>query len=155
MHEIVRDHLEEFLRDKKASGRSAEVRAHLEACCGCREIVTRMEETSRLLEVLRPPEDVEPAPGFYARVMARIETERKPSVLNLLLDPVFGKRLVFASLAVVVLMSTYLVSTESSAFEPSSAPEVILAEQDRAPALSADTDHDRDVILVNLATYKD
>jgi hypothetical protein len=98
---------------------------------------------------------VEPAPGFYARVMAKIETERKPSVLNLLLDPVFGKRLVFASLALVVLMSTYLVSTESLAMEPSSAPEVILAEQDRAPALSSDTDHDRDVILVNLATYKD
>jgi hypothetical protein len=114
-----------------------------------------MRETSKLLESLRPPSGLEPSAGFYARVMARIEAERKPSVWSFLLDPVFGKRLMYASLTLVLLLGTFLVTTEPYAPEFASAPEVILSNQDRAPALSANPERDRDVLLVNLATYKD
>lgn len=155
MHDIVRGNLEEYLRTKSGPGLPAEVDAHLAACSECRETLKIMEETSSLLAVLRPPAEAVPTPGFYARVMARVEAEDKPSVWNLLLDPIFGRRLVYGSLTVVVLLGTYLVSTEPSGLDLSASPEAILSESSRPQAVSGSAESDRDVILVNLATYKD
>lgn len=157
MHDIVRDNLEEYLRLNGGSQGSAEVERHLSTCPECREAVGHMRATSEILAVLRAPEELEPNPGFYARVISRIEAERKPSVWSLLVDPVFGKRLVYAAMTLVVVLGTYLVSTENNNTDLNiaSAPEVILSDRDAAPALTADTQRDRDAILVNLATYKE
>lgn len=156
MHDIVRNNVEEYLRLNGGSQNSAEVDRHLAVCAECREAVGYMRETSNILASLRAPVEFDPNPGFYARVMSRIESERKPSVWSLLLDPVFGKRLVYAALTAVVMLSTYLVSTENSAeLTTASAPETILSDQSRTPILTSDTARDRDVILVNLATYKE
>lgn len=156
MHDIVRDNLEEFLRLNGGSQGSAEVERHLSTCAECSEAVGHMRETSQILASLRPPDEFEPSPGFYARVISRIESESKPSVWSLLVDPVFGKRLVYAALTSVVLLGTYLVTTENNTdLNIASAPEAILSDQNSAPALTADTQRDRDAILVNLATYKE
>jgi anti-sigma factor RsiW len=156
MHDIVRDNLEDYLRLNGGSQGSVEVERHLSTCAECREAVGYMRETSSVLASLRAPAESDPSPGFYDRVMNRIESERKPSVWSLLLDPIFGKRLVYAALTLVVMLSTYLVSTENSAdLTIASAPETILSNQSRTPVLTSDTERDRDVILVNLATYKE
>jgi hypothetical protein len=84
--------------------------------------------------------------------MARIETQRRPSLWSLLLEPAFGRRLMYASLTLVVLLGTYLVATESG--EPvtaSTSAERYLAEEH--PTVGANPQQDRDVVLVRLATY--
>ncbi len=153
MHEIVREYLEEHLRSKGMSGRLHDFHAHLSDCGQCREMVTRMEETSQLFDVLRLRTEQEPGPGFYARVMNKIDAEKRPSIWSLLLDPVFGKRLVYASLTLVVVLGSYMYSSENAELA-NAGPEVILSNQGSTDVKSA-SEGDRDVILVNLATYKD
>lgn len=155
MHEIVREYLEEHLRSKGMSGRLRDFHSHLSACGACRETVKRMEETSQLFDVLRLRAEQEPGPGFYARVMTKIEAEKRPSVWSLLLDPVFGKRLVYASLTLVVLLGSYMVSSENAEMAQAARPEVILSNQASTNVVAPANEGDRDVILVNLATYKD
>jgi predicted anti-sigma-YlaC factor YlaD len=155
MHEIVREYLEEHLRSKETSGRLSDFHAHLSICGPCREMVKRMEETSQLFDVLRLRAEQEPGPGFYVRVMNRIDAEKRPSAWSLLLDPIFGKRLVYASLTVVVLLGTYMFSSENAEMANASGPEVILSNQGSTATVAPAAEGDRDVILVNLATYKD
>jgi hypothetical protein len=155
MHEIIRDHLEEHLRSTAASSRLLEFHAHLAECGECRDAVVRMEETAIQLRTLRFGADFELAPGFFARVMETIEAGKRPTVWSLLLDPIFGKRLVYASLTLVILLGTYMFSTEPLGIETASVPEVILSHQQREAQQTDNAEADRDVILVNLATYKD
>jgi anti-sigma factor RsiW len=146
MHESIKEGLEDFLRDDGGP----EFAAHLDACPECRDQVERMREQALELRVLRA--EAAPAPGFYARVMARIETERRPSLWSLLLEPAFGRRLMYASLTLVVLLGTYLIATESVEPVTASTPaERYLAEEH--PAVGANPQQDRDVVLVRLATY--
>ncbi len=148
MHEPIRDHLEEYLDGRPAPP----VEAHLDVCPKCRRAVLAMREQARIFRTLRAEEEMEPAAGFYARVIDRIEAQGKPSFWNLLFEPAFGRRLMYASLALVVLMATYLVSTEAS--QPpmaSNTPETILV--DERPVVGADQQRDRDVMLVTLTTF--
>jgi hypothetical protein len=155
MHEIIRDHLEEHLRSKAASSGLLKFHAHLAECGECRDAVARMEETAIQLRTLRTSAGLELAPGFFARVMETIEAGKRPTVWSLLLDPIFGKRLVYASLTLVILLGTYMFSTEPVQIETASVPEVILSNQQREAQPSDSAETDRDVILVNLATYKE
>lgn len=161
MHQPITDGLESYLRGEHDSSSSA-FNAHLNACAECREIVLKMKEQSDLFHALRAPEETEPAPGFYARVMARIEEQQAApqSFWALFLDPRFGKRLMYAAATLVILMATYLVSTEpgnDAAFAASQQPEAILApaSTERPPALTDDQQRDRDAILVTLTTYQE
>lgn len=148
MHEPIKEGLEDFLRDDG----DPEFAAHLDVCPECRDLVRRMREQALELRVLRAEPEAAPAPGFYARVMARIETQRRPSLWSLLLEPAFGRRLMYASLTLVVLLGSYLIATESVEPVTASTPaERYLAEEH--PALGADPQQDRDVVLVRLATY--
>ena len=148
MHEPIKEGLERFLR---GSG-SADFLAHLDACHECREEVDLMTEQAAMLRLLRVEEELSPSAGFYGRVMTRIETQSRSSLWSVFLEPVFGRRLMYASLTLVVLLGTYLISTEAT--EPvvaSTAAEQYLAEQH--PAVGANQQQDRDVVLVRLATY--
>lgn len=148
MHEPVRDGLEDFLRGHG----SPEFGAHLEACRECRERVERMRAQASALRLLRADEEVSPLPGFYSRVAARIESQRRPSLWSLLVEPAFGRRLMYVSLALVILMGTYLISTGSGeAMAVSTTAEQYLVEEH--PAVGANPQTDRDVVLVRLATY--
>jgi len=85
--------------------------------------------------------------GFSARVSRRLEQQRSRSLASLFwLDPVFGKRVAFASVMTLAVLGSYLITreTEYSAGPPN--PEVIMAEH--APA------QDPDVMLATLASYE-
>jgi predicted anti-sigma-YlaC factor YlaD len=155
MHRPIRERLEEFLTRDEDQPLPAEFQLHLENCDECLDAVQQMKRQAELLTVLRAPASVTPDPGFYARVMGRIEKQSPPSFWSVFLQPAFGKRLVYASLTLLVLLSTYLVTTEPAATQYGfRAPEALLATQeDPAPALSADQERDRNAILVDLATY--
>jgi hypothetical protein len=159
MHEPIEEGLERHLLGEKDRTSLRAFDAHLENCEECRSEVRELTLHSQLLKVLRPPADIEPSAGFYARVVNRIETQAKPSFWNLLLDPTFGRRLVYATLTAVLLMGTYMISTEPGdsvelAQQPPT-PEAILAAPETPPALGENPERDRDAILVSLTTYRE
>ena len=117
-----------------------------------------MTEHSVLLRSLRLNEDVEPVAGFYARVMNRIETQAVPSIWTVFGESPFARRLAFASMAFVLVLSAgFLANPPGEVFAPGGSPEVIIAEQqeEAESSLGNDQQKDREAILVQLATYSD
>lgn len=154
MHEPLLDGLEDYLEGK---GITLEGERHLAQCASCREELALMKAHAALLRALRAPSDVEPRAGFYSRVMNRIENEGTPSLWALFGESLFAKRLAYASMTFMVLLGTVFMTTQEKADEPfaASTPEAIMAEQSPEPVTSTNRDRDRDVVLVNLATYQD
>jgi predicted anti-sigma-YlaC factor YlaD len=152
MHEPLKEQLEEYLQGRA----TPEVHEHLANCKTCNETVDEMLRQSSLLRSLKNPREVEPPPGFYARVMSRIESQARPSIWNIFGESLFAKRLTYASLTLLVLMGTYIVSDrEEQQPLTASAPEMIMAGDERAAAVGADPQKDREAVLVNLATYQE
>lgn len=109
-----------------------------------------------LLRLLRPEGEVVPSPGFYARVMNRIESQSKTSIWSIFSDSLFARRLSYASLTFLVLLGTYFVSTtESNQPLAASTPEAILAGDEQPQPVGRDPQRDRAVVLVNLASYQE
>ncbi|MGC9969052.1 MAG: hypothetical protein ABSE56_00550 [Bryobacteraceae bacterium] len=152
MHGLIREYLEEGLLGVPGKQAPVEVEQHLRGCEACRDELNGMREQTRLLRTLQVPDPPEQAPGFYARVLERIEARRTGSIWSAFLDPVFGRRLVATSLALMVLLGGYLAFTETSAAPPATAV-AIIAVQDHPPGLGEDRQRDRDTMLVTLATY--
>lgn len=154
MHQPVMNHLESYLQGIP----NKELESHIAACPDCREQVALMQGHSGLLRMLSAEHAPEPRPGFYGRVITRIELQAKPGFWSLLLDPTFGRRLVYGSLSLVILMSVYLVATEPATNTvASSSPEMILSQPatgNRQP-IGANPQSDRDTVLVNLATFSE
>jgi hypothetical protein len=126
MHRIIRDHLEQVLA---GPGTAAEHPAgkHLLECEECRAEVTAMREHAALLRQWRPlAVDMEPRPGFYARVLDRIEAQGPSSVFTLFFDSLFARRIAMASMALALLLGVYVISSEQMA-EPA------IASVDRLP----------------------
>ena len=117
--------------------------------------------------------EIEPRPGFYARVLERIEAQTPISVFTLFFDSAFGRRLAMASLALALLLGVYVISSEQMA-EPQ------IAAVDALPQVTLVSDHvsdmpqdlpgvlndygqprlvtsapDQDAVLVNLVTYRE
>ena len=107
---------------------------------------------------------MEPRPGFYARVLDRIEAQGPGSVWALFFDSLFARRIAMASLALALLLGVYVISSEQMA-EPQMAARV----QDtcRRRVFSGDVFSDsaqprlvtgapdQDAVLVNLVTYRE
>lgn len=157
MHNIVREHLESYLEGRCTGSQQEAIDNHLAGCSECRDLLEQIVETNHLIQVLKCPSfDLEPAPGFYARVMGEIERRQRASFWSFLLDPVFGRRLVLASLALVVILGSFMAATSPEPVETANAPEAILAApRATETAPSENVDRDRDAILVQLATYRE
>ena len=110
MHRIIRDHLEEVLAGPGAASEHPAGK-HLAECEECRDAVAGMREQAAVLRQWRAPE-TDPRPGFYARVMERIEAQAPLSVWTLFFDSMFGRRIALASFALALLIGVYVVSSE-------------------------------------------
>ena len=154
LHQLVQENLEDYISGRGNPERRSEVRQHLSGCRDCREVVEAMQLQARWVQALRPPADVLPSAGFYARVMERIEAQAPISFWSFFLDPLIGKRLVLASLTLLALLSAVAVSTEGNSTVTSSDPVEIMAKYEYAPTPGIDQQQDRDVVLVNLATWR-
>ncbi len=156
MHQPVRDSLEEYLRGVGGTFRKPlppDFEKHLEACGECSAELSEFERHTAALSALRTPEDAEPRSGFYARVMQRIDEARATStVWAAFLEPLFAKRLALVSAAVVVLLGTYLVSTERSHLSPLHNSAVVV---NSGPVDNVDstTPQERDAVLAKLVYY--
>ena len=158
MHDPIRENLEGFLTGSSRR-MPQEFQAHLEACGECANELRLLEAQSKMLRALKADADIEPRPGFYARVIERIEARGPASIWTLLLEPSFGRRLALASATLVVLLGTYLVTTEPGDNGSASNPVTVadITTQSRMDvATGSDTlqhQRQRDAVLVNLASY--
>ena len=177
MHRIIRDHLEHILA---GPGSEPEHPAgkHLRECEECRDAVAAMREQTTMLRKWRTPAgEMEPRPGFYARVLERIEAQTPSSVFSLFFDSVLGRQIAMASLALALLLGVYVISSEQMA-EPQVAqalPQATLVSgiAQNLPVMLSDgvfsdsvfSDSvqsrlvtgtpDQDAVLVNLVTYRE
>jgi predicted anti-sigma-YlaC factor YlaD len=178
MHRIIRDHLEEILAAPgSAPGHPAE--KHLAECEECRDLVAAMREQAVVLrQGHAPAEETEIHPGFYARVMERIEAQTPQSVWTLFFDSLFGRRIALAALGLALLIGVYVISSEQMP-EPEIAgvdglPQATLVSAEsmsvpqELPVMFPDGAFpgaaqpqmvagapDQDAVLVNLVTYRE
>jgi hypothetical protein len=161
MHQPIRNHLETYLSYSSgaSNGNSQEQRipqefhAHLAACRSCAQEVQVLANHAQLLRASQHAEQLELRPGFYARVLERIERQRKPdSFWSVFLEPSFGKRLAYACTALVLVLGTYLVSSEPG--DQLTAPIVVVSQDQASPNVDGSIQpKDRDAVLVNLASF--
>lgn len=166
MHRLTEDHLEEILT---GGGLAADHPAmlHLDSCQECREIVSLMLGQNGLLHSLRAPSEIDPFPGFYARVMDRIDAQRPVSIWNIFEQSWLGRVLAPAALGLVLLMGGVLAYTES-ANSQLAAQEVVRETYPVLPAADfpdevfdvssmpryANATMDRGAVFINLASYQ-
>jgi anti-sigma factor RsiW len=149
MHEPILNEMESYLH---SGAGSSEFERHLSACAACRAELAELEQAALLVRELRAPEAVEPAPGFYARVMNRIESDQAPSIWALFFGP-FGHRLAYASLALLLLIGVVIAQQESPEMEMASSPEMALASEEEPLRVDVNVDQHRDRVLVQLASF--
>lgn len=149
MHEPIWEGIEGYLAGKP----DASFTRHLEACPECRDLVAAMEGQSLLVRSLKAPADAEPAPGFYARVMDRIETQRSASIWSVFLEPLFAKRLIYSTAVLTALLGVFLFTSPKEDMTASSVPEQIFAEEAPPPAQLVDQEQDRNTVFVQFATF--
>jgi len=177
MHREIRDRIEDVLTGSQALARPAQfaegsssdaVREHLAQCDECRAEVRGMQEQKTLLRELRAPDDfaADLRPGFYARVMERIEAEGPISIWNLFIESAFGRRIALASLALALLIGVYVVTSERSAEVPMIAvqeaqqPLVVVGEDGPARVImqmdqSSAGQSSQDAVLGDLVSYQE
>jgi anti-sigma factor RsiW len=151
MHRVVTESLEEYLSGLLEPAVRRSIEDHLQGCAGCRAGIDGMVEASRLFGALRG-EACEPAFGFYARVVERIEAaDAAPSFASLFaFDLVFLRRMAFSCMLLLVAMGSFLVSREV-AYRGSLTPDAVLS-QDKAAALG--TALAQDNMLLTLTAYE-
>ncbi len=109
MDDFLRDNLEEYLSGTLSDGKRKAVEAHLAAHPEAAEEWSGFLDSASLFEPLRVgPEEAEQAPGFYARVMERVEEERSTPFWNVFLRPAFVRQLVFACLMWFAMLGAYV-----------------------------------------------
>jgi len=105
-----------------------------------------------LLKTLRPPREMEPAPGFYARVLQRIEERECDSFWAFFIDSPFSKRLALASLTIALALGTYVVSAERNQ-HPAAQNMVAFSDTHYdAPVMGSQAEQ-RDAVLENFAEH--
>jgi hypothetical protein len=146
MHEPIRDRLEDLLRDRGYRS----VAGHLADCAECSTELDAMTQQASLFATLRGPE-MEPAAGFYARVMQRIEESEIGSFWSFFVDSSFSHRLAYASLAIAVVLGTYVISTESR--EHRGFGNLALSSSHYDVLVMGDQTEQRDAVLENFAVH--
>ena len=111
-----------------------------------------MRAQGALLRDLAPPADLDPHPGFYARVWDRIEAQRPVPIWSLFANSLPGRWLATAALGLVLISGTYLVSSERS--ELPLAGVGLAPEGFDAPVLAAAAGANRGAVFMNLVTYQ-
>ncbi len=146
MHQVIVDRLEDYLAG--ASNIPREFTAHLEACAECRTEVSEMQEIGAAFEALRSSDELAPAPDFYARLNILIEDQQARSFWRWFSwEPLFGRRVAFASLMALFLLGSFLVSRETEYAAGPTSPEQLIAHQEPS--------ENPDAMLASLVGYRE
>jgi predicted anti-sigma-YlaC factor YlaD len=157
MHRVIQDHLEEVLAEPTScgplSGELKKASAHLAECEECREAISAMRLQASALRALRASDEtLAPRPGFYARVMERIEAQRPIDIWQLFFESALGRGIAVASMALAFLFTVYLVSSERLAPQPVA---ITVEENQPEMRLTQAGLPDKDTVLVDLVTYRE
>jgi anti-sigma factor RsiW len=155
MHKPELEGLEEYLAGRTVAPRAQALAAHLETCVECRELVGGMRAQSAMLGVLKAEGEVEPLPGFYARVMERIEAQAAGSLWSFILEPFVVRRFMYASLALMLVFGVAAATVNNGVDLHQVLPMEMAAEITLPDADSYIGRAERDVVLVNLASFGD
>ena len=156
MHRPARGHLEEFLAASEAGKVAGDLDSHLEGCERCRREAEEMADQARMLRLLGTDEEIEPLPGFYARVLDTLEARRSIGTWAMFADPGFARRLTYAALTLVVILGSYLVYLERGPQHDASGPVRLMAAEPLGRThVGADPQRDRELVLVSLASYQE
>jgi anti-sigma factor RsiW len=150
MHGVIRDRLEDVLRSQDVLTGSKEVNDHLANCDQCASEVARLREQSRMVRALRV--EAEPSAGFYARVLQRIEERAQNTVWAVFLYSPFGKRVALASMALALLLGSYVVGMESQDGHLYMSRPAVTQDGSDTP-VQGDAADKRDAVLVNFVSY--
>ncbi len=143
MHRSIRENLEEVLARPQAEGT---IQEHLRDCQECSGEVGVMREQARLLRSLRA--ETEPRPGFYARVMERIEAQGPVSIWSVFGESAFSRNIAAASMVLALAAGAYLVTVERAEHNAARTNgSALVWNYSGAP--------DRADVLVNLVTYQE
>jgi hypothetical protein len=94
-----------------------------------------------------------PSLGFYAKVVRNIEAEQKSPLWGMFApDLQFFRKVVFASLMLLAVLGSYLVSRESDYATSQSTEQATLTEHDST--VPHESPADRQYILVTLAAFE-
>jgi hypothetical protein len=148
MHGSIRSELENLLEGRASA---SEVN-HLKSCSACATKVGTMRDQVHLFRSLRVGEEIEPAAGFYARVMQRIEERAKDSIWAVFVYSPFGKRLALASLSLAVLLSSYVVAEEK--LDGHLTTESMVKQVHYDVPVEGDQAQQRDAVLQNFAVHR-
>lgn len=132
MHSEVRDNLEAYLDGSLMPIKRMEVEAHLRSCEGCRKEIEEAKLTDEWVKAL-VTELVMPAPGFYARVRARVQAEGRQVWPFWQMVPTFGRQLGYAVAMTLLVATGYLFSIRLT--EDRSVLEALMLE---APAIHSE-----------------
>lgn len=113
MHGPVRNAIEDVLAAKPFAAAQNTVK-HLANCQECASEVDAMRRNAQMLRSLRPSTEEEPSPGFYARVLQRIEEQARRSIWWLFVYSPVGKRVMYASMAITLALGGYVLAAETS-----------------------------------------
>ena len=151
MHGSIRDRLEDLLGAEQSTGHG-DGSNHLSSCLPCSMELEKMKAQSEMLRLLRTPEELEPAAGFYARVLQRIEERAKESIWSAFIYSRFANRLVYASLTVALALGSYVIAEESR--DGHLGTHRMVADNVHAGApVFGDQSQQRDAVLENFAAY--
>jgi hypothetical protein len=169
----LEDGLERILEHKRLPDSGTDLGRFLIQHPHTRQQVTDMLEISGLIQKHfrvseAEAEEIAPAAGFYARVMARLEAEAAQQTFwSFFVDPFFTRRLVLATGALAVLMGAIVLLEPAP--EPDAhfaqAPAIQIADEPMYGAVlvsneselpveeSTDVEADRGAALMQLTTY--
>lgn len=155
MHRPIEEGLEDYLGGKAAPTAMKRFHDHLASCPECRDEVKLLELQSTGIRSLRYEAD--PSPGFYARVMERIEAQRRTSYWSMFLEPLVVRPIMYASFGLLLFFVSAVWSTgPSQHLEVMALPPMsFLAAEPMPVADGSDPGHDRAVVLTNLASFSE
>jgi hypothetical protein len=152
MHDEIRNELEGYLSGEVVS---RSFTRHVEDCPPCARELEEMEQVNNCLHSLqvKQTEGFTPPPGFYARIAQQIETEQRSPVWGLFApDLQFFRKVAFASLMLLAVLGSYLISRESDFTASLNDEQATLTEHDST--VPHESPADRQHILVTLAAYE-
>jgi hypothetical protein len=115
-----------------------------------------MADHARMLRLLSAAEEVEPLPGFYARLLGTIETQRNAGTWAMFAEPGFARRLTYAALTAVVILGSYFIySEQQTQLQAASPASFLAADPIGGTQVGMDPQRDREMVLVSLASYQE
>ncbi len=131
MDSFLQERLEEYLAGRLSEQDLAEFERRLAADSAANEEITAFRATADLFAEFKvdTSEDMEPAPGFYYRVMEQVEAEQGESVWALFLQPFVMRRFAFAALMWLLMLGSVAVLHDDTTAQSVQLADSILKQQ--------------------------